>query len=157
MAVPILLLEDADVIQSTDYVRQLELLFEGQSDHISTTSTYGGGPLNHLTWIEVHRWCPAWVGRTVGEFRARMASMERPHQQVPGYEFVRGVVPTAHILSETAQEKYNRLYQNYTITVGKYKGKRAGSVKASDLGYFSWAVDQGIIPYDVWQSLNQFE
>ena len=156
MARPILLLDDSDIIQAGDYVRQLELFYEGQSDYLATTSTYGGSPINRLRWIEVERSCPAWIGKTVGEFRGKMLEMERPHQPMPDHEFVRGDLPTNHVLGETSHEKYLRVHRHFTFPFGKYKGVRATSIKSSDPGYYFWAVDKGIVPYEVWQSLDEF-
>lgn len=156
MASPILLLEDEDLIEASDYVRQLDLLYTGQSDYLATRSTYGGSPINHLKWIEVSRSCPAWVGKTVGEFRNVMLDTWRPHQEVPDYEFIRGTLPADHILPETRYEEYLRVHKYFALGVGKYKGKPAIHVKAMDPGYYTWAVDAGLIPYATWQSLNEF-
>lgn len=155
MARSVLLLEDEDVIEAGDYVRQLSLIYTGQSDHLATTTTYGGFPINHLEWIEAHRAYPAWVGKTVGEIRKQVLDMWKPHQEVSDYEFIRGPIPESHILPETSREKYLRVYQHYTLKVGKYKGKLAKDVKFYNPSYYNWAVDTGLIPYEVWQSLNQ--
>lgn len=82
------ILEPSDRIEAGDLVRQLALSYEGQSDYLATNATYGGGRINRLGWIAVGEFCPAWIGKTVGEFnRALRAS----------HEFVRGPVPKAHL------------------------------------------------------------
>jgi len=151
------LLEDTDTILATDYVRQLDLEYVGQSDTLFTQSTYSGIPINHLRWLEVSRaGMDFWIGKSVGEFRERMLAMEKQHQPVSDYEFIRGNVPQSHVLPETEQEKYHRLYKHFRLPVGKYKGKLATFVKGCDPGYYYWAVDTGVIPHEVWQSLSKF-
>lgn len=89
--ITIQLLEDNDVIQADDLVRQLSLMYSGQSDYLETISTYGGGPVNRLGWIPAKYTCPFWVGKTVGEFTQRMGRFGSD------YEFVRGKVPNTHL------------------------------------------------------------
>lgn len=98
------LLEDQDCIQEWDMVRQLSLIYDGQSDYLATTATYGGSPLNRLGWIPVQYFCPAWVGKTVGEFRRAMRFDNRHETEVSDYEFVRGAVPKRHL--EPLDRKY---------------------------------------------------
>ena len=150
------LLEDQDVIEGFDFMRQLDLLYEGQSDHLPTKSTYGGSPINHMEWLEVHRACPAWIGMTVGEIRQWSLGMNKQHQRFPDYEFVRGNIPRSHILPETDLEKFDRVHRHFTMPCGKYKGKRAVWVKAIDPNYYEWAIDKNIIPYDTWRSISKF-
>jgi hypothetical protein len=94
--ITIQMLEDQDVIQADDLVRQLSLMYEGQSDYLMTTSTYGGGPINRLKWVQAKYNCPFWVGKTVGTFNEKMERFGS------GYEFIRGVVPAAHLERLTA-------------------------------------------------------
>lgn len=91
------MLEDADVIQSGDLVRQLALTYEGQSDYLATNSTYGGGRINRLGWMTVDEFTPYWIGKTVGEFRKRMHNPKRHWIEVTDYEFIRGPVPATHL------------------------------------------------------------
>lgn len=89
--ITIQMLEDQDVIQADDLVRQLSLMYEGQSDYLMTTSTYGGGAINRLKWIPAKYNCPFWVGKTVGTFNEKMERFGS------GYEFIRGAVPSDHL------------------------------------------------------------
>lgn len=98
------ILEDIDVIQSTDYVRQLSLTFEGQSDYLATTATYGGGAINRLGWIPAKYFCPFWVGKTVKEFRSRMEATGRHSSEVCDYEFIRGDIPKSHLEKLTKKQ-----------------------------------------------------
>jgi hypothetical protein len=82
------ILEDNDLIEASDLVRQLSLVYSGQSDYLETSSTYGGGPVNRLGWIPAWIYCPAWVGKKVGDFKRRMPC---------NHEFLRGTVPEAHM------------------------------------------------------------
>lgn len=91
------ILERADVIQSTDFVRQLSLTYEGQSDYLAANATYGGGRINRLGWIPAKEVCPFWVGKTVGEFNDAMAGFLGRHEsEVAAYEFIRGPIPSSH-------------------------------------------------------------
>ena len=83
------LLEPHDVIEATDYVRQLDLFYEGQSDTVHTTSMYSGLPVNRLKWQLASEVCPAWIGKKVKKFN-RIAG------KFCKYEFVRGSVPKKH-------------------------------------------------------------
>lgn len=91
------LLEPDDTITADCFVRQLSLVFDGQSDYLSTKSTYGGSPLNRLGWIPAREFCPAWVGKTVGEFLKAMNPDHRHASEKCGYEFVVGDLPRSHI------------------------------------------------------------
>jgi hypothetical protein len=94
--ITIQMLEDADTIEATDYVRQLSLTFNGQSDTLETTSTYGGSRTNRLGWMLAAEVCPAFVGKTVGEFNRGMDFKHRHYIEVSQYEFIRGNVPITH-------------------------------------------------------------
>lgn len=91
------ILEDHDTIDADDCVRQLSLIFTGQSDYLATTSTYGGSPINRLGWIRADTFCPFWVGKKVGDFRRAMLGRDRHATEVSDYEFVRGPVPKLHM------------------------------------------------------------
>jgi len=91
------LLEPDDTITADCFVRQLSLVFDGQSDYLPTKSTYSGFPLNRLGWIPASEYCPAWIGKTVGEFNKAMNKPHRHASEKCGYEFVVGDLPRSHI------------------------------------------------------------
>ena len=99
------LLEDLDTIEATDNVRQLSLVYAGQSDYLATNATYGGSPINRLGWMPARYVCPAWVGKTVGEFREAMLGRDRHAVEIANYEFVRGNVPLSHCEKLTKEER----------------------------------------------------
>lgn len=90
------ILENQDIIQEDDCVRQLSLVYTGQSDYLATNATYGGSPMNRLGWLPAKFVCPAWVGKSVGEFRKTMLGRDRHAVEMSNYEFVRGQVPKSH-------------------------------------------------------------
>ena len=90
------MLEDSDIIEGTDFVRQLSLTFVGQSDTLMTTSTYGGTRINRTGWMLAAEVCPAFVGKTVIEFNRGMDFKHRHHIEVSQYEFIRGDIPLSH-------------------------------------------------------------
>lgn len=91
------ILEPDDTITADCFVRQLGLIFDGQSDYLSTKTTYSGSPLNRLGWIRASEYCPAWVGKTAGEFNKVMNKAHRRASEKCGYEFVIGNLPRSHI------------------------------------------------------------
>ena len=99
------ILEDTDVIKENDFARQLSLVYDGQSDYLATNATYGGSPMNRLGWMPAKFVCPAWVGKTVGEFRKTMLGRDRHTVEMSNYEFVRGKVPTSHYERLTKEER----------------------------------------------------
>ncbi len=104
MMINIGLLEDQDVIKAEDLVRQLSLIYDGQSDYLATNATYGGSPMNRLGWIPAKMFCPAWVGKKVSEFRKAMMGRDRHEVEMSDYEFVRGEVPKNHLEKLTKEE-----------------------------------------------------
>lgn len=78
-------------IRAGDWVRQLNLSYEGQSDYLATNSTYGGSRINRLGWMRADEVCPGWVGKSVVEFGKAMKEIGLR------YEFVRGAVPATHV------------------------------------------------------------
>ena len=88
--IQISLLEDTDTIQENDYVRQLQLFYNGQSDCLQTTSCYGGGPMNRLGWIKAKYFCPYWVGKKVKNF---VDGIDKFYS----VEFIRGDIPKESI------------------------------------------------------------
>jgi len=90
------ILENNDVIQDDDWVRQLNLIYDGQSDTLATNGTYSGMPMNRTRWIPARVFCPAWIGKLVGDFREAMMTFDRHESETSDYEFVRGNVPSHH-------------------------------------------------------------
>ena len=90
------ILENHDVIQDDDWVRQLSLIYEGQSDALATNGTYSGMPMNRTKWIPARVCCPAWIGESVGNFRECMLGFDRHESEISDFEFVRGNVPAHH-------------------------------------------------------------
>lgn len=93
------ILEKDDVILATDYVRYLEIEYCGQSDTVSTRSTYSGTPINFFRWLTVKE--AGWmhfIGKTVGYVEKAINRMERAHQPLARYEFARGDIPESHKL-----------------------------------------------------------
>jgi hypothetical protein len=95
--ISIQMLEDSDIIEATDWVRQLSLTYDGQSDTLLTTGTYGGSRINRLGWMLAAEVCPAFVGKTVGKFNRGMDFKHRHMTEVSQYEFIRGNVPKSHL------------------------------------------------------------
>lgn len=138
-------LEDRDVITKSDFCRQLDLEYVGQSDYLHTTNTYSGKPTNFTRWLQVERaGIPHFIGRTVGEFNSAMDSMDQPHQPVSLWEFVRGDIPKHAILPETSKEKTKKFFQK-KVTIGKYKGSTYRELKTKDPDYFYWAWSNDIL------------
>lgn len=94
--ITVYMLENNDVIQATDFVRQLRLTYEGQSDYLVTTSAYGGTRINRTGWMRAEEVCPYWVGKKVGAFNKGMDFNHRHMSEVSAYEFIRGDVPQSH-------------------------------------------------------------
>lgn len=95
--ITIQLLESGDIITADCFVRQLSLTFDGQSDYLITKGGYSGAPMNRLGWIHASEFCPAWVGKTVGEFNKAMNPVHRHATEKCKYEFVVGDLPHSHI------------------------------------------------------------
>lgn len=83
------ILEPSDVIQADDFIRQLFLDYDGQSDYLPTSSAYSGRRINRLGWIRASEMCPAWVGKSV-----QNACMDEFN--TPSHEFMRGDIPRSH-------------------------------------------------------------
>lgn len=90
------MLEADDVIQATDFVRQLNLTFPGQSDDLETTSMYGGGRINRVGWMLAAEVCPYFVGKTLGELNRGVNFKHRHMTEVTQYEIIRGAIPYDH-------------------------------------------------------------
>lgn len=108
------ILEDEDRILKEDFVRQLSLTFEGQSDYLATSSTYGGSAVNRLGWVPAKYHCPAWVGKTVGEFRKAVLKLGRHSTETCNYEFIRGKIPANHLekLTKSQLKIANMVWEN---------------------------------------------
>lgn len=91
------ILERDDVIREDDWVRYLDIEYIGQSDTVMTRSTYGGSPINFFRWMTVKEArMYHFIGKTVGYVQQWLDSIEKPHQPVARWEFVRGPVPHNH-------------------------------------------------------------
>lgn len=128
------ILEDDDVITEDCFVRPLQFTQEGWSDYIATTATYGGAPINRLTWTPVTRTHPFWVGKTVKAYRKHLLC---------GSEiFCRGTLPRFMITPLTEGEfevtKYREYLKSLIIPVGKYKGASAWDIGQKDPCYYDW-------------------
>jgi hypothetical protein len=93
----VFILEDHDIIEHTDFVRQLSLTYTGQSDYVQTSSTYSGSPINRQGWMPAWISCPYWIGKTVGEFRRGALKIGKHDCETTNYEFVRGPIPDGHL------------------------------------------------------------
>ncbi len=142
-------LEAEDTIQPGDFLRPLDLIYEGQSDYLATSNTYSGKPMNHTRWLQVERaGIDHWIGNTVGEFNGMSESLGRHDTECTRYEFVRGDLPVDSILPETDNEREEREADEIAeciLKVGKYKGQTGAQVKRADPSYFEWAVREGIL------------
>jgi hypothetical protein len=92
----LLLLEDADKVEMTDYCRPLRLIQNSWSDSFDTTNEFGGSPINNFKWTLVSTiYGDYWDGKTVGEINA-----PKGHYGAYPSEFIRGEIPDDHILKE---------------------------------------------------------
>ena len=103
MPVTVQILGSTDIIRSTDYVRQLSLTYDGQSDTVEQSATYGGAPINRLGWIPVAVSCPAWSGKTVQEFYDAVDRFYATRNK-NSFEFIRGNIPLRHLEPLTVSE-----------------------------------------------------
>ena len=128
------ILEDDDVITEDCFVRPLQFTQEGWSDYIATIATYGGAPINRLTWTPVARTHPFWVGKTVKAYRK--------HLLCGGEIFCKGKLPRFMITPLTEWEfevtKYREYLKSLIIPVGKYKGTSAWDIGQKDPCYYDW-------------------
>ena len=139
----ILYLEADDIIEAGDFFRPLDLVYDGQSDVLMTTSCYSGLPRNHTRWLQVERGgLELWIGGSVSDFNNGMARFGTM------YEFVRGDIPQGAILPETEQEREKRIHAARLATVmrvGKYKGHTGADILRCDPSYFQWLIDEGLL------------
>ncbi len=85
------ILEDNDLVDGNDWCRPLWLTYSDFGDCIHTKSCYGGFPENNMQWVKVKHVLGIWEGKTVREIHKQLKSC-------PKYEFLRGDLPTEHIL-----------------------------------------------------------
>jgi hypothetical protein len=144
--ITIQILEECDAVSPTDWCRPLSLqtMSGGHSDEYSFESCYTGQPENNVKWVNVHQiFGECWYSKPVSEFTAMYQD-----GKLPGYEFVRGAIPSSHqygITNRDADTAY-KLYLDTTVsTYPKYKGKTWACIKRIDSGYFEWATDQRCI------------
>jgi len=145
--ITIQLLEDDDIIQSSDWCRPMVILpADSWSDTILFNDTYSGHPENNVTWLTAQQCCAAWIGNTVKEFNDALANC------VVWHEFVRGPIPVHHQYGLTKAES-RAAYKEYLKTTvskyGKYKGFTWYHIRCVDESYYDWAVEKKIIK-DEW-------
>lgn len=142
-------LEADDIIQEGDFMRPLDLVYEGQSDYLATSSCYTGYPLNHTRWCQVERaGILFWIGKTVGEFNNMSLGLGRHSQEATAYEFVRGDIPPDAILPETEAERERRIenaFNNHELTFGKYRGRTVAELKRLDPTYVEFCLHKGYL------------
>lgn len=98
------LLEAADVLRPTDWVRPLAAApgdFSTSNPVINSFSTYGGSPQNHFKWIRAQDVVgECWMGRS-------LADLAKAWEATGGfaYEVVRGAMPPQHIWDWRAAKK----------------------------------------------------
>lgn len=137
MATEILLLDDNDVLEPTDFYRYTEISYVGQSDTVHEINTYGGTAINFFRWMRLDRegGCAGWYGKTVGE--VKQFSVGTQHQPGPRFEFARGNIPVPHQVPETLFEETQRMGK-LVITFGKYNGMSVNEILTVDDGYIRW-------------------
>jgi len=96
MPTTVQILDGNDIIEPTDYARQLSLTWEGQSDYLQQNTTYGNSPINRLGWLPVTVTCPCWIGKTVKDFSDAMDKFYATAYKEP-FEFIRGELPNRHL------------------------------------------------------------
>lgn len=141
--ITIQLLENNDIIQATDWCRPMVIQpINPWSDTISFSNTYSGNPENNVRWLTAQQCCPYWIGKKVSEFNTGMK------RTGSWYEFIRGDLPSKHQYGKTRSEvraEYEEYLKCNVMRVGKYKEVTFYEIKIKDEGYFSWAIDQGLI------------
>lgn len=108
----LMLLEDDDVIEPTDWIRPLRIVTMGggMSDDYSFKSCYSGTPENNVKWTRV---CdiigPVWKGKTLGQLNALAVSTNKA-SAATAYEIVRGDIPMSHRLDMNGYRSYSDLW-----------------------------------------------
>lgn len=95
------ILEQADIIKETDFVRQL-VIFENEDGVVERNSLYTGLPMNRSRWLTANVVCPAFIGKTVEDFNEAMV---RFYQSKISHEFIRGNIPESHVVKLTKSEE----------------------------------------------------
>ena len=95
------ILEQADIIKETDFVRQL-VISENEDGVVEHNSMYSGLPTNRSRWLTANVVCPAFIGKTVGVFNEVMA---RFYRLEVSHEFIRGNIPESHVVKLTKSEE----------------------------------------------------
>jgi len=144
------ILEDHDTITEDTYIRPLNIFYDngGMSDYAGQESMYTGTPQNRMTWTEITRKAPVWVGKTVKEYNERVGTCGGVT-----YVFCQGDLPNKMISALTESEFKTKVYQKYLDTtiipwVKKYKlkGETLSFIQQRDKEYFHWLMDQeGVI------------
>lgn len=142
-------LEADDIIQEGDFMRPLDLVYEGQSDYLATSSCYTGSPMNHTRWCQVERaGIPFWIGKTVGEFNDTSFNLGRHSTETTAYEFVRGDIPAHAILQETEAERERRVraeLDTKVLTFGKYRNQTVAQIRRHDPSYIEFCLREGYL------------
>ena len=112
--IQIQLLEMTDKIKADDWVRPLKLEYNGQSDNLHTTSTYGGSRINRLGWIKASEYMPYWVGKTLKQFYNTKWLYPPPQ-----LEIVRGPIPFHHQEDGVTVWHVSRFNKPTKISYGK--------------------------------------
>lgn len=141
--ITIQLLEDNDIIQSTDWCRPMVInTIYPWSDTITFTNTYSGNPENNVKWLTAKQCCPFWIGKPVKDFNNGMK------RSGSWYEFIRGPIPLQHQYGKTLSEKridYDEYLKSNVMQVGKHKEKTFYELKIRYPDYFEWAISKGLI------------
>ncbi len=93
----LLLLEDDDVINPTDWIRPLTITLDS-GESINGFSMYGGSPQNNVRWVQfkdVFGECH--YGKTVRQIKEMANQYVHAQNRSMRYEIVRGDLPGDHI------------------------------------------------------------
>jgi len=140
------ILESGDIITSDCYVRQLTFLYDSpHSDSLFFDNTYGGGPINRLTWSPVQRCMSAWIGSTVKDYEDFCNSGIKKI-------FCKGDLPKKMITPLTFSQFISDYYVEYLKSlqfnwVKKHplRGKNCHEIRQLDESYFNWMVSEGSV------------
>jgi hypothetical protein len=129
------ILEKDDIITSDCFFRPLVHSYPSRaSDSIYFTSEYSGAPINRMTWTEIQRIAPAFIGKKVKSYIKRVE---------PGL-FCIGELPT-FLITPLTESEFHEEYRKYLSTLyvpfvkkTELKGKSALEIKQIDPEYFDW-------------------
>lgn len=146
MATTLKLLSNADAIRPNDWIRPLQRSadFCSHSDTWMPSSTYGGGPLDHLLWAPVWLVLGAcWWGKRIDVYKKHMKEFGRE------IEIVSGKIPKEHQLNIAQWEHRHPLYHEKFLRLkkklmkevmpfGKHKGRTLEKMFHFDRQYLEW-------------------